>query len=366
MNEFRTKALALLEELVAIPSGTEDINGVSKVQQLLASRFESLQLQTRLVEIEGRGPILLAENGGTAPIILLAHADTVYNTAVPPELRIDGDRAYGPGALDLKGGIVTIYLALAMLSEEQRRTIPLRVLINSAEEFPNEAVKDAVNSCTSDASTVLCIEFGRSGGALVVSRLGRLTGCFRAKGNGGHAANSDSWADNPLVVLSTVALQLKELAGSFPECRLSIGYLQGGHPSSLNVIPREAELQFETRVTAEAEHSLVESLHQLASNIPGVSYHTLWQTKPRDSSAQSMALYDEIAAISAELGMECCPVHTVPGLSDINFVDDAIPAVDALGPYGENAHRFEQEWVSLSSLEACTRRLYRILLRLAE
>jgi glutamate carboxypeptidase len=366
MSEFNSKALALLEELVAIQSGTENVDGVRKVQQLLASRFESLQLHTRLLETEGRGPILLAENGCTAPIILLAHADTVYNNTAPSQLRIDGDRVYGPGALDLKGGIVTIYLALEMLSEEQRRTIPLRVLINSAEEFPNEAVKDAVNCCTSDAGAVLCIEFGRSGGVLVVSRLGRLTGCFRARGNGGHAANVDSWIDNPLVALSAVALQLKELAGKFPECQLSIGYLQGGNPSSLNVIPREAELQFEARVTAEAEHSLVESFHQIASDTPGLTYHTLWQTKPRDSTAQTMALYEEIAAISADLGMECCPVHSVPGLSDINFVDDAIPAVDALGPYGENAHRFEQEWVCLSSLEACTRRLYQILVRLGE
>ena len=54
---------------------------------------------------------------GEARILVIAHLDTVYpdGTAAARPLRIEGDRAIGPGACDLKGGFLVGLYALAQL-----------------------------------------------------------------------------------------------------------------------------------------------------------------------------------------------------------------------------------------------------------
>ncbi|MEX0881249.1 MAG: M20/M25/M40 family metallo-hydrolase [Thermoanaerobaculia bacterium] len=107
---------ALLAELVAIESPSTDPAGVAALARRIDAELSPLGLRGELVPVEGGGPILRA-GSGERPVMLLGHLDTVWDPgtlAVRPT-RIEDGRLFGPGAYDMKGGIVVLLFALKAL-----------------------------------------------------------------------------------------------------------------------------------------------------------------------------------------------------------------------------------------------------------
>jgi len=98
-------ALELLHRLVELESPTSDDERLSHIGRFIAAELESLGGR-----VEFRGRHLLARYGdGGPPLVLAAHMDTVWPTGTLMQMpfRVDGGFAHGPGALDMKAGIVT-------------------------------------------------------------------------------------------------------------------------------------------------------------------------------------------------------------------------------------------------------------------
>src|SRR5690349_3647145 len=92
--------LALLQQLVAIESYSEDRSGVNAVGAVVGERLAALGLAVRrLAEAEPYGDHLLAEaDGPRGPrVLLVGHLDTVFPTGSGWPFRVDGARVYGPG-----------------------------------------------------------------------------------------------------------------------------------------------------------------------------------------------------------------------------------------------------------------------------
>ena len=120
----------LPQELVSIESGSRDIEGLTRLSEVIAGRLRALGGDVQFVApaTDGIrfqdtpaqiGRIVLArfKGTGTRNILLLAHMDTVYErgTAARQPFRIKGDRAYGLGIEDDKQGIALILHTLTML-----------------------------------------------------------------------------------------------------------------------------------------------------------------------------------------------------------------------------------------------------------
>ena len=119
-------ALALLERVVNINSGTQNLAGVRAVGDVFRAEFDALGFKTRWVDGAAlhRAGHLVAEHPGTGPkILLIGHLDTVFEPTVPFQKfeRIDATRRRrGPGIIDMKGGDVII-VAGAAGAEGRRR-----------------------------------------------------------------------------------------------------------------------------------------------------------------------------------------------------------------------------------------------------
>ena len=108
-------AVELLQRAVDQPSATENLAGVRAVGAIFAAELAALGFETRWVGMPpevGRAGHLVAEHpaGGTAPksvrgrrLLLIGHLDTVLEGE---PFRREGDRAYGSGVSDMKGGDV--------------------------------------------------------------------------------------------------------------------------------------------------------------------------------------------------------------------------------------------------------------------
>jgi glutamate carboxypeptidase len=117
-------AVALLERIVNINSGTLNFKGVRAVSGMLAAEFQKLGFTTKWVDGASwaRAGHLIATwrgNGRGPKLLLIGHLDTVFEADSPFQKfeRIAGDSAHGPGTTDMKGGDVVMLLALRALKD---------------------------------------------------------------------------------------------------------------------------------------------------------------------------------------------------------------------------------------------------------
>jgi len=117
----REGQVALLREVVNVDSGTGDVAGGAKVQDIVAARLQALGMAVTRVKAEAPdlpdNLVATIEGNGKARILLIGHVDTVFGpgTVARRPFRIEGDRATGPGVSDEKGGVVEGVVALEML-----------------------------------------------------------------------------------------------------------------------------------------------------------------------------------------------------------------------------------------------------------
>ena len=138
-------ALDLLRRMVGINSFTENLDGVARLARLTAEGFAPLGFTAESVRSTNPawGDHLFLTRSGRSPrsILMISHLDTVF----PPDEEArndfrwqpDGDRIYGPGTNDIKGGTVMIWLVLAALqaqAPELFADLTWRVCLNSSEE----------------------------------------------------------------------------------------------------------------------------------------------------------------------------------------------------------------------------------------
>ena len=114
-------ALELLERTVNINSGTHNPDGVRQVADIYAEELAALGLNPRWIDqraVQRSGHVVAQKEGRGTRALLIGHIDTVFEPSSPFQIfKRAGDRATGPGVIDMKGGNVIVLYALRALSE---------------------------------------------------------------------------------------------------------------------------------------------------------------------------------------------------------------------------------------------------------
>jgi len=103
------RPVELLRHLVELESPTGDAERMRHIGRFLAAELEGLGGAVSM-----DGPHLIAEFGGGGEILVIGHMDTVWPAGTIARLpfRVEDDLAHGPGALDMKGGLVVALEAI--------------------------------------------------------------------------------------------------------------------------------------------------------------------------------------------------------------------------------------------------------------
>jgi glutamate carboxypeptidase len=138
-----------LKRLVLIPSGTYNKAGVDRVCRAVYDLLDPLSLEQRILPQETYGDMLITSTtaGGNARRILLAgHMDTIFPEDSPFNgWRMDEDHFYGPGVIDMKGGlIVGIFALKALAALRLLKDLPITWLFNSEEEIGRASCRERV------------------------------------------------------------------------------------------------------------------------------------------------------------------------------------------------------------------------------
>jgi glutamate carboxypeptidase len=373
-------ALDMLRRLVGINSFTANREGVNELGRVTAEYFVRLGFDTTFVPSSnpewGNHLIMTRRGRSTKSIALIAHLDTVFprqeELANNFRWQIEGDKAFGPGTLDIKGGTVMMWLVLAALqahAPDVFENTTWKLFWNSSEECLSpdfEGVCRERFGSNMVAALVFEAENRSAAGSLMVAaRKGRSTWKVSVQGRGAHAGGNLKQGANAVVQLARLVQRIDSMTDFKKQLTFNVATVTGG--TVLNRVPHIAVAEGEFRafdpvICRQAKQGLLSlagngEIRSLQDEYPcriQVEITSESRAWPRnDATDRLLKLWTDLAV---EQGRTVLPEHR-GGLSDGNSFWDVVPTLDGLGPWGDNDHCSERspdgsklpEFVEISS-----------------
>ena len=296
--------------------------------------------------------------------LIMCHFDTVHPIGMLEEnpARVQHDRVYGPGSLDMKASITQTIFALRALSEQGRwPEWPIRLLLTSDEEIGSECSRPLIEELGATAELVLCMEPSLSNGGIKTSRKGVAGFSVVSRGIAAHAGVDHAMGINAIQEMAHQVLALHALTDYERGSTVSIGKISGGTRS--NVVPDECKTIVDVRVeTPEEGDRLQAAIMALEPRLKGASVIVRGglTRPPMPRTPEIAKAYRRAQSIGKALGQEVGEGSTGGG-SDANFIAPlGVPILDGLGPTGSGAHT-RTESITVNSLPSRTALLAGIL-----
>ncbi len=372
-KQAQASVIDSLKTMVQIESGSSDLAGLAKMADYLDDRLKSLGFSTRrekAVAPSGKPPsngadivIGTLQGSGKGKIMMQAHMDTVYEKGVlqTQAFRIDGNRVYGPGIADDKGGISVILHALKILKEAGWKDFQtLTVLFNPDEEIGSRGSGELISSLADQHQTVLSFE--PTGAKAVAKNEALLLGAaggsrvhLEVKGLAAHAGVAPDLGRNAVLELAHQMLQTKDLAKGIPGVTLHWTNIKADQ--ALNQIPDRAVAVGDSRVTIPgAEVKLNEALQaKIASSklIPDTTTTvTLVLGRPAFlAGPKGLALAQRAQGIYREIDRELNLVPMTGGGTDAGYAvrSGKATVVESFGLAGFGYHA-RDEYIEVDSI----------------
>jgi glutamate carboxypeptidase len=248
-----------LKEMVSIESGSANAEGLAKMADYTEARLKALGAQTeRIKATRGPGALVKGTLTGTGmkKIMLIAHMDTVYlaNTLATQPIRQDGNKLFGPGIADDKGGIAVVLHSLQILKDAGWRDYArITVLFNPDEEVGSVGSGEAIAALAEEQDFVFSCEptvakaVAKTEG-LLLGAAGTATATLEVQGRASHAGAAPELGRNALVELSQRILETRDVAKGIPGAQLNWTMAQAGTVG--NQIPEKATAHGDVRLTA--------------------------------------------------------------------------------------------------------------------
>src|SRR3989475_9627664 len=247
------EALELLRQMVGINSFTSNKDGVDRLGRFTAECFAPLGFAAEFVPSAnpnyGDHLILTRPGRSKRSVAMVSHLDTVF----PPEEEArnqfhwqpEGDRIYGPGTHDIKGGTIMMWLVLQALRAHAPAVfeeITWKLFSNSSEETLSQDFGDVCRG-RFDRDTLAALVFeaeGRLGEErlMVVARKGRATWRVTVTGRGAHAGAKHRHGANAILQLGRTIQEIAALTDYACDITFNVGTVSGG--TALNRVPHDA------------------------------------------------------------------------------------------------------------------------------
>ncbi|MEU1266487.1 M20 family metallopeptidase [Streptomyces cellulosae] len=288
---------------------------------------------------------------GTAPVLVLAHYDTVWpkGTLADWPFGVDGDRATGPGIFDMKAGLVQAVWALRVLAEAGLSRPPVRLVLNGDEEIGSPVSRPVIEAAAEGAGAALVFE-ASAAGALKTARKG--VGIFRVDVTGveAHAGLDPRRGVSAVDELARIVLTLHGLTDHEAGTTVNVGVMTGG--TRTNVTAGSAVGHLDVRVRTQAEADRIDAA--LAAVAPADPRATVtvsgeWNRPVMERSEGTAKLFALARGLAADIGVDLAECE-VGGASDGNFVAAlGVPVLDGFGAVGDGAHA-RGEHISLGGM----------------
>ncbi|HRD75927.1 MAG TPA: M20 family metallopeptidase [Hyphomicrobiaceae bacterium] len=348
--------LAGIRRWVEIESQTADVAGVNRVMDAAEHEWREAGAEVqRIAGRDGRGDHLLVTSpwGRGDGVLVLCHLDTVHpkgTLAADLPFRVEGDKAFGPGIYDMKGGA---YIALAAYREIVRagRTtpLPIRVLIVSDEEVGSPTSRALIEAEADRARYVLVTEPARDGGKVVTGRKGVARYEMHARGRPAHSGSKHAEGRSAILEIARQIVDIQAMTNYATGVTLNVGQIKGG--TADNVVPEHCTAAIDMRVSRVEDAEMMDRrLKSLKPYDPDVRLTITGglNRPPYEKSNAVASLFEHARRLANELGFTLDDLSTGGG-SDGNFTAHKVATLDGLGVDGNGAHTLS-EHLLISSL----------------
>lgn len=247
-----------LKDMVSIESGSANIQGLTRMADYATQRLQAAGAKVeRLSMTTSAAPMVKATLTGTGKrkIMLIGHMDTVYAAGIlaTQPIREDGNRLYGPGIADDKGGLAVILHSLDILKAQGWKDYAqITVLLNPDEEIGSIGSGETIAALAAQHDVVLSCEPNvaksiAKSESLLLAAAGTATATMQVKGRASHAGAAPELGRNALLELAYQMQQTRDTAKLIPGSQMN--WTQAKTTGPLNQIPESASAVGDVRVT---------------------------------------------------------------------------------------------------------------------
>lgn len=137
----------MLKTVVEMETPTENKLAIDELGKYFSGEIKNLGGSVEIVENKNTGNILIGRFGeGAQTILLMHHMDTVFPIGTLQNMPFyeKGDKIFGPGVLDMKGGIIISLAAIKRLISENGLNKKVVLLITTDEEAGSETSREVI------------------------------------------------------------------------------------------------------------------------------------------------------------------------------------------------------------------------------
>ncbi len=392
----REDAIALLERVVNINSGTQNFDGVRQVGAIFRAELDALGFKTQWVDgaaWQRAGHLVAVHPGRSQKILLIGHLDTVFERDSPFQKfeRLDANTARGPGVIDMKGGDVIIIQALkALKAAGQLDRMNIHVVMTGDEEDagrPLDRSRETLVSAARGASVAIGFEDGDGDPAhAVIARRGTTGWRLTVEGVTGHSSQifGPDLGAGAIFEAARILNAFRDRLAGEPHLTFNPGMIAGGTAADADFTLGRASSSGKTNVVAartivagDLRGLTLDQFEKAKATMQSIVAASLPRTKaqitfdagypplaPSAGNEKLLVMYDRI---SRDLGFG--PVEAVnpdrAGAADVSFVAGHVPMIiDALGLKGRDGHS-PSETADLRVLPIQTKRAALLISRLA-
>lgn len=376
VDDHREEMVSLWREIVMMESGPDDKPKVDALAARLQKILDEEGAASRIVEFEKAGNMLIAEFGKNRPkpgIALIGHIDTVFETGTIAKrpFTIKDGIAYGPGVLDMKGGIVILIYAIKALNSVGYDVRPIKVILAGDEEVIHSKsnAADIFIEESKGHAAVFNFETGFVDNGIVVGRKGVAKFSLEVKGTAAHVGNDPENGRSAILEIAHKVIEIQNLTDWEKGTTYNVGIIQGGTVS--NAVPDNARIIIDVRYKDPDDlPEIVERIKKIAAKtyVEGTTTTVALtdSMKPMKTTDGVRKLFALVKEVSEENGFGIPYEKYVGGASDSAYtVLAGVPTVCAMGVKGGRNHSPE-EYALVESLFERTKLLIACILKMEE
>jgi glutamate carboxypeptidase len=384
-------AVKLIERTVNIDSPTENLAGVKAVGRELQAELEAIGLKTKWIDMPAdkkRAGHLLAWSdplrGKGKRILLLGHLDTVL---AGEKFRREGNRVFGTGIGDMKGGnVVVVYALKSLKAAGLLDNARVRVMFTGDEENscdPDSVCRGDMIEAAKQSDLALSFEAAVRNTA-TIGRRGSSSWRLEVDARTGHSSGifGQGMGYGAIFEASRIVDEFRQKLGGEKYLTFNPSLIVGGTTAAnteaegtasgkTNVVPAKVIVKGDLRFISEEQKEAARTKMRdiVAKSLPGATAKITFEDgipamTPVEGNYELLRKLDQV---SVDLGFG--KVEALDpgerGAGDIAFISGIVPGLDGLGMGGSQNSHAKGESASLQNFPALIKRTAVLIYRLS-
>ena len=342
-----------LRVIVEINSPSEYADGNNAVGDCLINLMQDLDLEISKVDGADFGQHVCCEfeNEEKPCLLFCGHMDTVFPLGTEWPFRIEANRVFGPGVIDMKGGLISLIYAIRALHFTGDIPVGYKILFNTDEEQGSLDSKRLIPDLVKGVDFSFIMEPAEPDGSIIIKRKGIGKFEISVTGRAAHAGKSPETGNNAILEIAHQIIKAEKLARKKVGTTMNTGVVHGGQ--SAYIVPDAVSAVIESRVWT---HDEQKRIGEGMKFLPNKNY--VCGTKIRVSGGfhrpplielpGTKMLIHAVESAAKDLGMDVRFGGSGAASDGNNITSFGIPTIDGMGPVGGREHSHD-EYLELNS-----------------